>query len=169
MTTKRIKPGTGQESVWDYPRPPKLEWTTVSLRVVAMGATIAQTRRGCRVLETSHPPVYYFPPEDVSSRLLIPAPGISVCEFKGEARYWTICVDGKYLVKAAWSFPEPTSRYKAIADYIAFYASRVDSCWVGEERAQAQQGDFYGGWVTSGIVGPFKVGPDTSRWEYGGR
>lgn len=161
---KSIEPGTGQESVWDYPRPPRLERVSAKLRVTFAGETIAETDHGYRVLETSHPPVYYFPPSDVQHDCLAAAPGRSLCEFKGMARYWTLNVGSRRAEKVAWSYPEPTERYQALKNFFAFYASRVDGCWVGGERAEAQTGDFYGGWITSRIVGPFKGPPGTLGW-----
>ncbi len=164
MLSRRIEPGPGQESAWDYPRPPRLEKVTDRLRVTFAGETIAETDGGYRVLETSHPPVYYFPPIDVRRELLVPAPEHSFCEFKGMARYWTLDVRGVLSERAAWSYPDPTGRFRAIQDFFAFYASRVEGCWVGGERVQAQAGDFYGGWITSRIVGPFKGAPGTLGW-----
>lgn len=155
---------TARESVWDYPRPPRLERALERLRVVLAGVTVADSARGWRVLETSHPPVYYLPPDDVRMDLLQPAPGRSFCEFKGWARYWTLVVGERRAPSAAWSYPDPTPSFAAIADHVAFYASRVDACFVGEERVTAQEGDFYGGWITSRIVGPFKGGPGTAGW-----
>ena len=159
-----IRPGPGQESVWDYPRPPRLEPVEEALRVDFGGETIAETRSGFRVLETSHPPVYYFPPRDVRREFLIPAPGQSVCEFKGEACYWTVAVGQSRAERAAWSYPRPAFCFEAIKDYMAFYAARVDACWVGSERVRPQEGDFYGGWITARIVGPFKGAPATWGW-----
>ncbi|MGJ4948968.1 DUF427 domain-containing protein [Bradyrhizobium sp. HKCCYLS20291] len=161
---QRIAPGPGQESVWDYPRPPRLERCAARLRVVFAGETIAETQDGCRVLETSHPPVYYIPPQDVAMQWLRPAPGRSFCEFKGVASYWTIEAAGRISEQAAWSYPQPTVAFAPIAGYLAFYASRVDACFVGDERVAAQQGDFYGGWITSAVVGPFKGAPGTRHW-----
>jgi uncharacterized protein (DUF427 family) len=108
--------------------------------------------------------VYYIPPCDIEQRYLRAAPGRSFCEFKGEARYWSLDVDGKISENAAWSYPAPSPAFAAIADFLAFYASRVDDCFVGEERVQPQQGDFYGGWITSNIKGPFKGGAGTRGW-----
>ncbi len=155
---------SGQESVWDYPRPPRLESTNARLRVVFAGETVADTRNGYRVLETSHPPVYYLPPSDARMDLLVPAPGQSFCEFKGVARYWTLAVNDQTADRAAWSYPDPTADFRAVRDHLAFYASRVDECWVGDERVQPQESDFYGGWITSQIVGPFKGAPGTFGW-----
>ena len=160
----REDPGPGRESVWDYPRPPRLEPVTERLRVVFAGAVIADTSAGWRVLETSHPPVYYLPPADVRRDLLVPASGRSWCEFKGTARYWTIVAGGRRSDAAAWSYPDPTPAFRPIAGFLAFYASRVDECHVGAERVQPQEGDFYGGWITSRVVGPFKGAPGTRGW-----
>ncbi len=159
-----MKPGPGQESVWDYPRPPRLESVSDSLRVVFAGETIAQTGGGYRVLETSHPPVYYFPPDDVRTDLLSRAPGQSFCEFKGVAHYWTLQLDAARSERAGWSYPDPTVGFLEIKNFFAFYGSRVDSCWVGDERVKSQSGDFYGGWITSRVVGPFKGGAGTRGW-----
>jgi len=134
------------------------------LRVEFAGVTVAETRNGLRLLETSHQPVYYFPPDDVERQYLISVPGKSFCEFKGFAEFWALDVNGRRASEAAWSYSHPSESYEAIKDHVAFYASRVDSCWVGEERARAQEGDFYGGWITSNIVGPFKGGPGTTGW-----
>jgi uncharacterized protein (DUF427 family) len=161
---ERVEPGPGQESVWDYPRPPRLEAVPDRLRVIFAGQVIADTRDGFRVLETSHPPVYYFPPADLRQDLLAADLARSFCEFKGAARYWTIDAHGQRSEKAAWSYPEPSERFRPIKDYLAFYASRVDACFVGDEQVVAQAGDFYGGWVTSRVVGPFKGGPGSMGW-----
>jgi uncharacterized protein (DUF427 family) len=164
LRPKRTEPGAGQESVWDYPRPPRLEKVSERLRVIFNGKTIAETVAGYRVLETSHPPVCYIPPGDIAQQYLLTAPGSSWCEFKGQAKYWSLDVDGKRVENAAWSYPAPARAFADIAGYLAFYASKVDACWVGEEQVQAQQGDFYGGWITSRIVGPFKGGTKTQGW-----
>lgn len=161
---QRIEPNAGQESAWDYPRPPRLEKVGERLRVMFNGRTIADTRAGYRVLETSHPPVYYLPPKDAGAAFLQPASGHSWCEFKGQASYWSLNVDGKRSVRAAWSYPAPSHGFTAIGGYLAFYASRVDECWIDHERVQQQEGDFYGGWITSRIVGPFKGGAGTDGW-----
>lgn len=160
----RIKPGPGQESVWDYPRPPKLEKVSEPLRVVFAGETVASTEQGFRVLETSHPPVYYIPPEDIRPDCLVKAAGQSFCEYKGVATYWSLDVGGIRSENAAWSYPDPTAPFAPIRDYLAFYATRVDECRVGDERVQPQEGDFYGGWITSRVVGPFKGAAGTRGW-----
>lgn len=164
MKAPRIVPGPGQESVWDYPRPPRLEDTTKHLQIVFAGITIADTRRARRVLETSHPPVYYLPPEDVRRDYLTRTNQTSFCEWKGRAVYDSVRVEGREAVDAVWFYPDPTPAFVAIKDYLAFYPSRMDACWVDGERAEAQPGDFYGGWITSDIVGPFKGEPGTGGW-----
>jgi uncharacterized protein (DUF427 family) len=155
-----------QESVWDYPRPPRLEATVNHLRVVHAGIVVAETRRGMRILETSHPPVYYFPPNDVATKVLRPsARGGSFCEFKGVASYWDLVTEGRPpLPGVAWSYATPSTAYAALRDYFAFYATMVDECWVDEERVLAQPGNFYGGWITSHVKGPFKGAPGTMGW-----
>jgi len=161
---KRIQPLADQESVWDYPRPPRLEKVSARLRVIFNGQTIADTAAGYRVLETSHPPVYYLPPGEIGQQYLHAALGSSWCEFKGQAKYWSLAVSDKESINAAWSYPAPSPGFAGIAGYLAFYASRVDECWVDNERVQPQEGDFYGGWITSRIVGPFKGGLGTRGW-----
>jgi uncharacterized protein (DUF427 family) len=134
------------------------------IRVEFGGEVIAETSRARRVLETSHPPVYYIPAEDVRKEYLRASAGSSFCEWKGRAVYHSLEVNGRVARDAAWSYPEPTARFAAIRDCLAFYASRVDACFVDGERVTAQPGDFYGGWVTSKVVGPFKGTPGTSGW-----
>jgi uncharacterized protein (DUF427 family) len=153
-----------QESVWDYPRPPRLEPCTRRLQVMFAGQVIADTRRGYRVLETSHPPTYYFPPEDVRQAFLAPNAPRTFCEFKGQASYFDLRVQDRHVAEAAWCYPDPTPAFAAIRGYFCFYASRVDACFVDEEPVQAQAGDFYGGWITRDIQGPFKGGPGTAGW-----
>ena len=161
---KRIEPGPGQESVWDYPRPPRLEPSTKRVQVVFNGVTIADTQKAQRVLETSHPPVYYIPPEDIKMEYLQPTGQHSFCEWKGNASYYTIVVNDKQAQNAAWYYPEPTSSFANIKDYVAFYPSRMEACYVNKEQVKAQPGDFYGGWITDDIVGPFKGGAGTWGW-----
>lgn len=163
----RLKPdpvGPGQESVWAYPRPPRLERTPRRLRIEIDGRTIAETTSAWRVLETSHPPVYYLPPADLDMAALVPAEGSSFCEFKGRARYFDYVAGARRIERIAWAYPQPSRAFAAIANYLAFYASRVDACYVDDERVRAQDGDFYGGWITSEIVGPFKGAPGTWGW-----
>ena len=128
------------------------------------GRTIADTRAGYRVLETSHPPVYYLPSRDAAMEFLQPESGHSWFEFRGQERYWSLKVNVSLTAKAAGSYPAPSHGFREIGGYLAFYASRVDECWVDDERVQPQVGDFYGGWITSRIVGPFKGAAGTSGW-----
>lgn len=161
----RIKPGPGQESVWDYPRPPHLERTSKHLKVYWGDQLIAETNQGYRVLETSHPPVYYFPPEAVNpAHIKRHAGRRTFCEWKGSAVYWDLFGEAGTSPLAAWSYPEPNARFAAIQDYLAFYPSRVTKCYVNDELVQAQEGDFYGGWITKDIVGPFKGAAGTWGW-----
>lgn len=160
----RIPPGPGQESVWDYPRPPALARVARPVRVVLAGVTVAATRRALRVLETSHPPNYYVPPDDIDPASLEPSERRSFCEFKGLARYWTVTAGERVETDAAWSYPDPSPGFEALAHHVAFYAGRMDECWVGDELVVPQPGGFYGGWVTSSVVGPFKGGPGSMGW-----
>ncbi len=155
-----------QESVWDYPRPPRLEPTVRHLRVIHAVIVVAETRRGLRILETSHPPVYYFPPNDVATKWLRPsARRGTFCEFKGVASYWDLVMEGRpSLPGVAWSYATPSTAYAALRDHFAFYATMMDECWVDEERVLAQPGNFYGGWITSHVKGPFKGAPGTIGW-----
>ena len=160
----RITPGPGQESVWDYPRPPRVEDSSKHIQVILNGVVIADTHRAKRILETSHPPVYYLPPEDVKMEYFTPTSRTTYCEFKGAASYYTIQVADKTLPNGAWYYRKPTKGYEDITNYIALYPSQMDVCYVDGEQVQAQEGDFYGGWITSEIVGPFKGGPGTWGW-----
>jgi uncharacterized protein (DUF427 family) len=160
----RIEPKPGQESVWDYPRPPRLEPTSKHVRIVFSGQTIASTNRAYRVLETSHPPVYYLPPDDIRMDLLSIAAGSSFCEWKGRAGYYDLTVNGHIVRNAAWFYPDPTQPFLPIANYLAFYPSKMDACYVDDELVRSQAGDFYGGWITDDIVGPFKGGEGTWGW-----
>ncbi len=164
MGHRRVDPGPGQESVWDYPRPPRLEDSDKRIEVVFGGVTIADTARAKRVLETSHPPVYYVPPEDVRMEHLSLAGGTSFCEWKGAARYYDVSAGGQVARRAAWFYPDPVPAYASLKDHVAFYPSRMDACYVDGERVRAQEGDFYGGWITSDIAGPFKGAPGTWGW-----
>lgn len=161
---ERVEPGPGQESVWDYPRPPRLEQTAKQIQVVYNGVVIADSRRAWRVLETSHPPVYYIPPQDIRRDCLRPAAGRSFCEWKGQAGYYDVRVGDKTAANAAWYYPQPTPAFAAIKDHVAFYAGPMDACTVDGELVQPQPGQFYGGWITRDIVGPFKGEPGTWGW-----
>ncbi|MFF4816180.1 DUF427 domain-containing protein [Kitasatospora sp. NPDC001309] len=157
--------GRGTESVWDYPRPPAVRSARGRLVEVRFaGKLVASTTQAVRVLETSHPPVFYLPPDDVATELLSPADGESVCEWKGRARYWDLKVDSRTAVRAAWSYPHLLPGYRELRGMLAFYPGRVDLCTVDGEAVHAQDGDFYGGWITREITGPFKGGHGTSGW-----
>lgn len=164
MEPRRVEPGPGQESVWDYPRPPRLEPTDAHVRVEFAGATVADSRRAIRVLETSQPPAFYIPPEDVDLELLVPTPTRTFCEWKGHAVHHTLRVGDREAIDAAWSYPSPTPAFEPIRDHLAFYPQRVDACYVDDERVEPNDGSFYGGWITSRVVGPFKGGPGTAHW-----
>jgi uncharacterized protein (DUF427 family) len=153
-----------RESVWDYPRPPRVEAVMDRVTVCFAGRLIADTTGALRVPETSHPPVYYLPPEDIRQDLLEPVSGQSFCEFKGEASYVTIVTRSRRSERVGWLYRDPPPAFRSIAGYIAFYASRVDEAKVGGEVVSAQPGDFYGGWITAWVVGPFKGNPGTSGW-----
>ncbi len=156
------EPGPGQESVWDYPRPPALELDERQVRVLDADAVIADTRRARRVLETASPPTYYLPPDDVDSALLIPAAGSSVCEWKGVARYWALA-SSPNGPPVAWSYDEPYREFEALRGHYGFYPGRV-ACYVDDERVRPQPGGFYAGWITDAIVGPVKGEPGTGHW-----
>jgi len=164
MTPKPIKPKPGQESVWDYPRPAIAEPTPKTLRVEFGGQVIAETRRGARTLETSHPPTYYIPRSDVAFDMLRPSPHSSFCEWKGEASYFDVIVGDRVAENAAWTYPKPSPSFRVIAGHIAFYPALMDACFVDDERVIPQPGGFYGGWVTDQVVGPFKGGPGSWGW-----
>ena len=159
-----ITPGPGQESAWDYPRPPRLERVEARLTVVLAGQTVAETTRGLRVLETSHPPNYYFPPDDVAPGALEATAGRSFCEFKGRAHYFTVRAGDRTEVDAAWAYDRPSPAFADLAGHVAFYAGRMDACSVDGEPVTPQPGGFYGGWITSTVVGPFKGGPGSRGW-----
>jgi len=164
MSIKRIEPQAGQESVWDYPRPPRLESTSKHLTVVFGGNTIADTVHAYRVLETSHPPVYYLPPVDIQMKYLRPTARASFCEWKGAASFFSVEAGDKRAVDAAWFYANPTAAFAAIKNYVAFYPVMMDACYVDGELVTPQPGGFYGGWITRDIVGPFKGAEGTWGW-----
>ena len=151
------------ENVHDYPRHPALEPVPQRLRALLGGAVVADTTRGFRVLETHHAPTYYFPPEDVAAQLE-PCRGQSFCEWKGRARYFDVAAGGKRAAGAAWCFDTPTSGFRAIAGYLAFYAGYLDACFVGDAQVTPQPGSFYGGWVTPNLLGVPKGARGTEHW-----
>ncbi len=151
-----------EECVWDYPRPPKIESIDWNLKVVHSQHTLAETSRGVRILETSHPPCYYFPAADVDFQYLEPSATRTFCEWKGRARYWHLRIGDVYIEDVCWAYPNPTDQQ--IKDHVSFYAGRVEACFVAGERVLPQEGEFYGGWITEWVTGPFKGGPGTRGW-----
>jgi uncharacterized protein (DUF427 family) len=153
------------ESVWDYPRPPAVEPCRRRVRVELGEQVLADCGRALRVLETSHPPTIYIPADDVRVELLVPN-GVrpTVCEFKGVASYVDALVDGRRFEAVAWTYPQPVPGYESLKDHFAFYPGRVDAAWLDDERVLAQEGDFYGGWISGEVVGPFKGGLGTGLW-----
>ncbi len=154
----------GQESVWAYPRPAIAEACTRHIQIVHHGETLADTRASVRTLETSHPPTYYIPREDVAEGVLRPSTRRSLCEWKGQANYFDVCVGGEVFEDAAWSYARPTPAFATLAGHIAFYAAPFDACRVDGERATPQPGGFYGGWITAHEAGPFKGVPGSRLW-----
>ena len=154
----------GQESVWAFPRPAVVEACARHIRIQHAGVVIADSRRSVRTLETSHPPSYYLPPQDVAMTQLRPSPRRSLCEWKGQAVYFDLVLDGIVLPEIVWSYPRPTPAFQALAGYLAFYAAPLDLCEVDGERVTPQPGGFYGGWITSHVAGPFKGGPGSLGW-----
>ena len=158
------KPGPGQESVWDYPRPPRLERTSQHIEVVLGGVVVARTSAPLRVLETSHPPTYYLPMADFLEGSFRPAPGGSTCEWKGRAAYVDVLGGDTVARQAGWFYPSPTPAFALLVDHLALYPGMMERCTVDGEVVTAQPGGFYGGWVTSTVVGPFKGDPGTMFW-----
>jgi uncharacterized protein (DUF427 family) len=159
-----ITPGAGQESVWDYPRPPRVEPRTERVVVRLGGQVIADTTDSVRVLETSHPPVYYLPIAVFPAGVLVPVKGTSFCEYKGQAHYFDVVAGGAVAPRAGWTYPDPSRGFDVLRGFVALYPGRMDSCEIDGERVAPQAGTFYGGWITSQIVGPFKGGPGTTGW-----
>jgi uncharacterized protein (DUF427 family) len=166
MSIARETPGPGQESVWDYPRPAVARPSEKHVVVRFGGIVIADSRRAWRVLETSHPPSWYIPPQDIIPEALVRVPGFgSLCEWKGRAVYYdVIAPGGRRADRAAWAYPDPTPAFAPIADFVSFYPGRMDECLVDGERVRPQEGGFYGGWITSDVAGPFKGAPGTMGW-----
>ena len=155
---------TKTESVWDYPRPPALEDCDSRVRIEFGGKAIVDSTSAKRVLETSHPPTYYVPTEDIQDNVLVASARKSFCEYKGVAVYFDVVVGESTAKNAAWSYPNPTARFAAIRDHVAFYAQPMEKCFVGDESVEPQTGGFYGGWVTSKVTGPFKGAHGTEGW-----
>ncbi len=163
-TPTPIRPVDGQESVWDYPRPPRLEPVRKRIEISFAGMRIVDAPDCFRVLETSHPPVYYIAPAFVAPGVLRSAAGSSICEWKGRADYFDVTANGRIAARAAWRYQTPTAAFAAIAGFCAFYAGLMDHCSVDGETVTPQPGGFYGGWITTGIVGPFKGEPGSMGW-----
>lgn len=158
-----VEPLPGQESVWDYPRPPRVEPEPREVIVRVGDVDVARTRHALRVLETASPPTVYIPSADVATEYLQPAAGASGCEWKGTARYWHVRVAPVVLEAVGWSYDDPLPAFSAIRGYLSFYPGRI-ACYVDGVRVRAQSGGFYGGWVTPEVVGPFKGDPGTNGW-----
>ena len=156
-------PGPGQQSVWDFPRPPRVDPEPREIVIRWGGTEVARTTRACKVLETAHPPSFYLPWADVNRALLQPASGGSFCEWKGPARYWSLVDGARRLDRVAWSYPQPLAGAEAIAEAVAFYPGELD-CSVGGLAVSSQPGGFYGGWVTPELTGPFKGAPGSEGW-----
>lgn len=154
----------GQESVWAYPRPPLAERTYARVMIEHRGVVVASTTAAVRTLETSHPPTYYIPPDDIAKGLLRRAAGSSLCEWKGAATYWNVVIGGTVLSRVGWSYAHPTPHFDMLRDHVAFYAGPFDRCSVDGETVVPQPGEFYGGWITSNLAGPFKGVPGSMGW-----
>jgi uncharacterized protein (DUF427 family) len=163
MNPLAITPQPDQESVWNYPRPPLLQAIDKHIQIVFNGKTIADSYKAYRVLETSHPPVYYLPPADIQMQYLQITARSSFCEWKGNAFYYHVVVNDAQIENAAWAYPSPTENFLAIAGYLAFYAQNM-TCYIDNELVTPQPGGFYGGWITKNIVGPFKGSPGSWGW-----
>lgn len=164
MTPRRDPAGPGQVSVWDFPRPAVAEPVGAHVVIEHRGVIVADTRRAVRTLETSHPPSYYIPMDDIAVGVLRQASGGSFCEWKGVATYWDIVVDGLALSQVGWSYPAPTPHFDCLRDHVAFYAAPFDRCTVDGQAVRPQSGGFYGGWITADLAGPFKGGPGSMGW-----
>lgn len=164
MTPRPDPVGPGQESVWDYPRPAIAEPTEARVRIEHLGRIVADTRRAVRTLETSHPPSYYIPPADIAPDVLRRAQGTSFCEWKGSATYWDVVIGDVVLPRVGWSYADPTPDFAILRDHVAFYAAPFDRCTVDGETVIPQPGEFYRGWITSRVAGPFKGVPGSRFW-----
>lgn len=164
MHPEPIPPGPGQESVWDYPRPPRIETVPKHIRIIFNHELIADTHRSKRVLETSHPPNYYIPLDDIKTAYLMPSTHSTYCEWKGQANYYSLQVGDRQAKNAAWYYPEISPAYEELKEYVGFYPGPMDACYVDSEKVKPQAGSFYAGWITHDIVGPFKGDPGTWGW-----
>jgi uncharacterized protein (DUF427 family) len=163
-----VRPGPGQESVWDFPRPPRVEPVTARVRVVAFGQTVADSTRVLRIVETAGAPCYYIPPGDCAVAMLVKTDDWSLCEWKGIAFAYDVVSADRRSPAAAWAYPEPLTDlgmgYERLAGFFAFYAGRVDACFIGDEAVRPQGGGYYGGWITSNLTGPIKGDPGSGNW-----
>lgn len=164
MRPEPIPPGPNQESVWDYPRPPRIEDISKRIKIIFNRELIVDTHRAKRVLETSHPPNYYIPEKDIKVGVLITSANSTFCEWKGWASYYSVKVGDRIATNAAWYYPTPTAAFTELKGYVGFYPEPMDACYVGEEKVRSQAGTFYAGWITSNIVGPFKGEVGTQGW-----
>ena len=155
---------SNKNSVWSYPRPPALELSGQHVRIVALGELLADSQRPILIKETSHPPVYFLPPDDVHEDWLRKTGNTSWCEWKGEAAYYDIVVRARTLEAVAFRYARPIERYADIAGWYSFYAGPMDSVTVDGEPVIPQEGGFYSGWITENLAGPFKGSPGTSGW-----
>jgi uncharacterized protein (DUF427 family) len=160
----RVVPGSGQESVWDYPRPPRVEPSDATVEIRLGGQVVVRTTDSLRVLETSHPPTYYLPLSAFAAGVLRPAAGSSSCEWKGDAAYYDLATPDRTAERAGWTYPRPSPGFEALVDHVAVMAAAMDACTVDGEVVTPQEGGFYGGWITRRVVGPFKGGPGTRGW-----
>lgn len=156
--------GPGQESVWSYPRPAVAEYSAAHVLIEHDGRNIADTHASVRTLETSHPPTYYIPPGDLAPNVLRRAEGSSFCEWKGSAVYWDVVIGDIVIRRVGWSYPDPTRAFVMLRDHVAFYAAPFDRCSIDGETVVPQPGDFYGGWITANLAGPFKGVPGSMGW-----
>ncbi len=154
----------GQESVWDYPRPPRVEPSRATVEVRLGGEVVARSTASYRVLETSHPPTYYLPAPAFVEGVLRPAGGTTFCEWKGQAAYYDLVAGGRTALRAGWTYPDPSPGFEVLVGHVAVMPDLVDECTVDGERVVAQPGGFYGGWITSRVAGPFKGGPGSRGW-----
>ncbi|QUL39516.1 DUF427 domain-containing protein [Erythrobacter sp. JK5] len=150
--------------MWDYPRPAIAEPTDRHLQIIHRGRTLVDSRAAWRTLETSHPPTYYIPQSDIAMDHLQPNSRRTICEWKGQARYWDVMIDGERIEAAAWSYPDPTPAFAAIKDCLAFYPEPFDRCLIDGEAITPQPGGFYGGWISRYEAGPFKGVPGSRFW-----
>lgn len=163
-TDQSSDPGPARESVWDYPRPPAVRAVARAVTIHFGGILIVEADHVVEVLETSHPPTVYVARGDIRDGVLVAAKGSSWCEFKGHARYYDVVAGGRRAPSAAWFYPEPSPGYELLSGRVAFYPGPMDVCRVDGEAVRAQAGGFYGGWITSRVIGPFKGEPGTSSW-----